>query len=251
MLLAKGIGGIFMEIATVQKARKLLLIGLLGAALTLMGDLLIGYVKFPEGAGMLESYFAAALALPVWRPILGGMIGFLGISLEFFGLMTVYPLLKQNMPRGAAFYKLSMYVYLAIAGGAVHLPCGVFMWLYHTAAEAAGQAVAYELAFHYILYFLLPVSMVFYVFFAGSSIVQFIAIIKGLTPLPKWYAVFNLLIVSAAFNVFRLAGNDALINGLATSNKSIGVIILFIALYIGFGKHIRQEDLDGAVALSR
>lgn len=103
-----------MEMQTTQKARKMLLIGLLGAILTLIGDLLIGYVKFPEGAGMLEGYFAAALALPVWRPILGGMAGFLGISLEFLGLMTVYPLLKKNMPKGAAFYKLSMYVYLAI-----------------------------------------------------------------------------------------------------------------------------------------
>ena len=233
-----------MEIKTTQKARTFLLIGLVGGVLTLIGDLLIGYVKFPDGAGMIESYFAAALALPVWRPILGGMAGFLGISLEFLGLMTVYPLLTKNMPRGAAFYRLSMYVYLAIAGGAVHLPCGVFMWLYHTAAEAAGQTVAYELAFHYILYFILPVSMVFYVFFAGSSIVQFVGIVKGKTPLPKWYAVFNLLIVSAAFNVFRLAGNDALVNGLATSNKSIGVIILFIALYVGFGKYVRQEDLQ-------
>lgn len=232
-----------MEIKTVQKAKNFLLIGLFGGVLTLIGDLLIGYVKFPDGAGMLESYFAAALVLPVWRPILGGMIGFLGISLEFLGLMTVYPLLKKNMPRGAAFYKLSMYVYLAVAGGAVHLPCGVFMWLYHTAAEAAGQAVAYELAFQYILYFLLPVSMVFYVFFAGSSIVQFVGIVKGHTPLPKWYAVFNLLIVSAAFNVFRLAGNHALVNGLATSNKSIGVILLFAALYIGYGKYVTQKDL--------
>lgn len=55
--------------------------------------------------------------------------------------------------------------------------------------------------------------------------------------------MFNLLIVSAAFNVFRLAGNYALVNGLAASNKSIGVIILFIALYVGFGKYVRQEDL--------
>lgn len=85
-----------MEIQTAQKARKLLLIGLLGAVLTLIGDLLIGYVKFPEGAGMLEGYFAAALVLPIWRPVLGGIIGFLGISLEFCGLMALYPLLKKK-----------------------------------------------------------------------------------------------------------------------------------------------------------
>lgn len=61
-----------MEIKTTQEARKLLLIGLLGAILTLIGDLLIGYVRFLDGAGMLEGYFAAALALP-WSgvPFLG------------------------------------------------------------------------------------------------------------------------------------------------------------------------------------
>lgn len=198
------------------------MIGLLGATLTLTGDLLIGYVKFPDGAGMLESYFAAALTLPVWRPILGGMIGFLGISLEFLGLMTVYPLLKKNMPRGAAFYRLSMYVYLAIAGGAVHLPCGMFMWLYHSVADAAGMEVAYHIAVQYILYFILPVSIVFYVFFAGSSIVQFAAIVRGKTPLPKWYALFNLLIVSVLFNAFRKIGNYAIVGASPPPTRAWG-----------------------------
>lgn len=232
-----------MEIKTTQKARKLLLIGLFGAILTLIGDLLIGYIKFPEGAGMLEGYFAAALELPVWRPILGGLIGFLGISLEFLGLMTIHPLLKKKMPKGAAFYKLSMYGYLAIAGGAVHLPCGVFMWLYHSVSDAAGQTVGYNIALQYILYFIIPVTAVFFVFFAGSSIVQFVAIIRGYTPLPKWYALFNLLIVSMFFNMFRKLGNYALVNGIGTSNKSLGAIILFIALFIGFGRYVKQEDL--------
>lgn len=233
-----------MEIKTVQKARNFLLLGMVGACFTLIGDLLIGYVKFPEGAGMLEGYFAAALALPVWRPILGGLIGFLGISLEFLGLMTIYPLLKKNMPKGAAFYKLSMYVYLAIAGGAVHLPCGVFMWLYHSVTDAAGQAVGYDIALQYLLYFILPVTVVFHVFFAGSSIVQFVGVVKGYTPLPKWYAVFNLLIVSVLFNALRNIGNDPIINGIGTSNKSLSAIVMFIALYIGFEKYVRQEDLQ-------
>ena len=32
------------------------------------------------------------------------MIGFLGISLEFLGLMTLYPLQKKKMPKRAVFY---------------------------------------------------------------------------------------------------------------------------------------------------
>lgn len=67
--------------------------------------------------------------------------------------MTLYPLLKKKMPKGAAFYKLSMYVYLAVAGGAVHLPCGVFMWLYHSVTDAAGQEIGYHIALQYVLYF--------------------------------------------------------------------------------------------------
>lgn len=233
-----------MEIKAIQEARTFLLIGIAGACLTLIGDLLIGYVKFPEGAGMLEGYFAAALALPVWRPILGALIGFLGISLEFCGLMTLYPLLKKDMPRGAAFYKLSVYVYLAVAGGAVHLPCGVFMWLYHSVADAAGQTIGYHIALQYVLYFILPVTVVFYVFFAGSSIVQFVGIVKGYTPLPKWYALFNLLILSMLFNGLRRIGNDAIINGIGTSNKSLAAIVMCIALYVGFGKHGHAPYLE-------
>lgn len=232
-----------MEIKTIQRARTFLLIGIAGACLTLIGDLLIGYIKFPEGAGMLEGYFAAALALPVWRPVLGGLIGFLGISLEFCGLMTFYPLLKKNMPRGAAFYKLSMYVYLAVAGGTVHLPCGVFMWLYHSVTDAAGQEIGYDIALRYVMYFILPVTVVFYVFFVGSSIVQFVGIIKGYTPLPKWYALFNLLILSICLNAFRGVGNYAIVNGIGTSNKSMAAIMMFLALFVGYGKYVKQENL--------
>ena len=83
-----------------EKAKKALKIGLFGAALTLIGDLLIGVAKFPEGANMMEGYFAIALAMPAWRPILGGLIGFVGICLEFPGLMAICPLFREKMPRG-------------------------------------------------------------------------------------------------------------------------------------------------------
>ena len=82
-------------------AERNLKIGLFGAALTLVGDLLIGAAKFPDGANMIEGYFAIALAMPAWRPILGGLIGFAGICLEFPGLMTIYPLIRARCPVAA------------------------------------------------------------------------------------------------------------------------------------------------------
>ena len=84
-----------------ETAERNLKIGLFGAALTLVGDLLIGAAKFPDGANMIEGYFAIALTMPAWRPILGGLIGFVGICLEFPGLMTIYPLSKKRVDRNA------------------------------------------------------------------------------------------------------------------------------------------------------
>ena len=219
------------------KAERYLKIGLFGAVLTLIGDLLIGAAKFPDGANMIEGYFAIALAMPAWRPILGGLIGFAGICLEFCGLMTIYPLIREKMPRGGKFYRLPMYVYLAVGGGAVHLPCGAFMWIYRSVAEAAGQAVGHDIAMKYLLYFLLPVAGVFAVFFIGANIVQFIAFFKECTPFPKWYCVFNLLLGKVVFNGVRRLGNTALINSIGTSNMSLGAIIMFTALLIGWKKY--------------
>ena len=227
-----------------ENAEKCLKIGLFGAVLTLIGDLLIGAAKFPDGADMVEGYFAIALAMPSWRPILGGLIGFLGISLEFFGLMTVHPLIREKMPRGGRFYKLAMYVYLAVGGGAVHLPCGVFMWLYKSVTETAGQAAGHDIALRYLLFFLLPAAIVFAVFFVGANVIQFIAFVKGRTPFPKWYCVFNLLIGKALFNGVRQLGNTALINGIGTSNMSLGAIVMFTALLLGWRKYVSDREFE-------
>lgn len=65
---------------------------------------------------------------------------------------------------------------------------------------------------------------------------------KDIRPVSQWYAVFNLLIVSVLFNVLRNIGSYPVINGICTSNKSLSAIVMFTAVYIGFGKYVRQED---------
>ncbi len=229
-----------------EKAERYLKIGLFGAMLTLIGDCLIGAAQFPAGANMIDGYFAIALDMPARRPVLGGLIGFVGICLEFPGLMTICPLIREKMPRGGRFYELAMFVYLALGGGAVHLPCGVFMWLYKSVSEAAGRRVGYDIALRYLLYFMLPAAAVFGVFFIGASVVQFIAFVKGRTPFPKWYCVFNLFVGKAVFNSVRRLGNTALINGIGTSNMSLGAIVMFSALLLGWKKYVgdREYEMD-------
>ena len=223
-----------------KKAENYLKLGIFGAVLTLIGDMLIGCVQFPDGANLLDSYLAAALAMPVWRPILGGLIGCLGISLEVPALLTIYPLIKDKTPKAGAFYKTAIYGYLALGGGAVHLPCGAFMWLYHAASDSAGTEAARVLALDYLLYFLLPVTAVFMVFFYGANIMQFISFIRAKTPFPEWYCIFNLLIFMGLFNSVRFIGNYPITNGIGTSNKSLGAIIMFAALLMGYRKYVSE-----------
>ena len=214
-----------------EKTERYLKIGLFGALLTLIGDYLIGAAKFPDGANMIDGYFAIALDMPAWRPILGGLI-------------TICPLIREKMPRGGRFYQLAMYVYLALGGGAVHLPCGTFMWIYKAVTESAGTEVGRDIATRYLLYFLLPAAVVFGVFFVGASAVQFVAFAKGRTPFPKWYCVFNLLIGKAVFNAVRRLGNTALCNGIGTSNMSLGAIVMFTALLLGWKKYVNEWEFE-------
>ena len=227
-----------------EKAERYLKIGLFGALLTLIGDYLIGAAEFPDGANMIDGYFAIALDMPAWRPIQGGLIGFAGICMEFPGLMTIYPLIREKMPCGGKFYKLAMYIYLAVGGGAVHLPCGAFMWIYKAVTESAGTEVGRDIATRYLLYFLLPAAVVFGVFFIGASAVQFIAFVKSRTPFPKWFCLFNLLVGKAVFNSVRQLGNTALINGIGTSNMSLGVIVMFTALLLGWKKYVGEKEYE-------
>ena len=224
-----------------KKNTHMLKLSLVGAVLTLFGDLLIGYAQFPDGVSMIEGYLAAALSYPAWRPIAGGLIGLVGICMEVPGLLTVYSLMKDKMPQGAKFYKLSMYVYLALGGAAVHLPCGVLMWLYREVSRMAGTAAAYDLTFRYVLYVMGPPTVVFSLFFLGANILMFFAFIRGKTPLPKWYCVFNPILMKGLFNGFRFLGNHAINNGIATSNMSLGAIVLFLALLIGYQKYLPAE----------
>ena len=48
-----------------QKIKNRLYLGIFGAFLTFIGDMLIGYIQFPDGVNMIDGYFAAALAMPI------------------------------------------------------------------------------------------------------------------------------------------------------------------------------------------
>ena len=67
---------------------------------------------------------------------------------------------------------------------------------------------------------------------------------RGRTPFQKWYCVFNLLIGQVVFNAVRQLGNTALINGIGTSNKSLGAIVMFTALLMAWPRRLYTADRE-------
>lgn len=216
-----------------QIFKKNLIIGLIGAVLVLTGDFLMGYVEFPEGVNLLAGYYAAALKLPTWRPVLGGYLSFFGIALELPAFLMIADLIKEGMPKGAAFYRLTAYAYLALGGGAVRFPCGIFMWLFHTGKDVAGEAAGYELAFRYFMYFLVPCAALFLIFFIGGSLVLFVGFLSGKTSFPRWFVLFHPLIWMIVFHFIGQIGNQPFFHGIGTSCVNIGSLVMFLALLAG------------------
>ena len=55
--------------------------------------------------------------------------------------------------------------------------------------------------------------------------------------------MFNLLLGKAVFNAVRRLGNTALCNGIGTSNMSLGAIVLFAALLLGWKKYVGDKEV--------
>ena len=90
---------------------------------------------------------------------------------------------------------------------------------------------AYELTAGFMLYFLVPATVLFLVFFLILTMTQIKAFAKGLTPLPKWAWVFSVLFGLPAAALLKIP-DLPLPNALATGWINIGNIWMFGGLLL-------------------
>ena len=74
----------------------------------------------------------------------------------------------------------------------------------------------------FLIWFLLPATVIFLAFFIVAASVQIRAFAKGNTPLPKWCWVFNILIGIPWIIMMRIIGDYPITNALAAAWISIG-----------------------------
>ena len=204
-----------------QRIRHLLKIGILASLMVLTGDMLLGWGVSDPSVTNLPAVFTRYLSVSDGRIIVSALLGLIGIPIECLCWFAIYRMMKPFSEKDAHAYRAGIIGCLAFGGCGVHVPCCMAVWmLKHFYADDHATAIQEMLCF--IGWFLLPVTVIFLVFFLLAAVVQIWAFSKGHTPLPRRCWVFSVLFGFVFAVVMRLIGNYGLTNALATGWISIG-----------------------------
>lgn len=138
---------------------------------------------------------------PLKRPLGSMLFGVLALAMIFCGYLGLYEWMKQYSMMYAAIIMAAAIVFI-VPGTAHHIFCGVVEWLYIRLGRT-------EEARKVILELFKKTSVTMAACYVGLlvfSVSFFIAVVSGITPLPRWVCVFNILPIFIVLSPFRIAG---------------------------------------------
>lgn len=204
-------------------------LGLFGAFLTLIGDLILGWgVQDETLTGILRMY-SAYTGTSDGGIFASALLGLLGLILEGLCYFGVYRLFAENAPQYAHRYRAGIFGYVIFGGCGFHVPvCAAVFLMKH--------GLSTELLEKYAAYFVTPSTALFWIFFLVLVITQIQVFAKGLTPYPKGCWVFSLPVGMAAAMLLKLFGNQPWVNALTCAWISIGNLWMFGGLLAAMKK---------------
>ena len=195
-------------------------VGLFGAVLTFIGDMLLGWGVEDETLAGLSRMFSAYTDISDLGIFFAAILGLFGIAIEGLCYFGIYRLMAEQAPKYAHRYRAGIFGYMIFGPCGFHVPvCAVVFLMKYGLAEA--------LVLKYALYFVLPAFVLFWVSFAVLEITQIKAFAKGLTPYPKWCWVFSLPVGMVAAILMTVFGNQAWVNAISCAWISAGNLWMF------------------------
>lgn len=213
-----------------ERIAHLFKIGIVAAFMVLIGDMLLGWGTVDESMSGMDQYFSRYLEVSNARVVWSAILGLIGIPLESLCYFGVYRCIAVKSEKYAHRYRSGILGMLAF-GGFVHVVCCAVIYHFKS-LYAIDPSSATDGAVKFALYFLVPVTGIFFIFFLLAAVTQFMAFAKGLTPYPKWCAVFSIISGVVVVIVMKLIGNYSFANALSTGWISIGSIWTFGGLLI-------------------
>ncbi len=206
-----------------RKIKRFIFIGLIGAAITVCGEMLQGAVPSGEAVDKMDRLFSSFDDLPIWRIGLGSTLGALGILLQFFGVYGIFLSFRNKESRAAKIYYMGMYVF-SILGAIVHVLMSMMIDAYKISMEHMVEVT---------IWFVAPIVVLFFIGYIPFAIAMAMQFWKRQTALPKWLFWLNPLFGKVIFNaITSVLPGSALTNGISFSNMGLSSVILFAAVLL-------------------
>ena len=149
-------------------------------------------------------------------------------------------MIQPYSEKDAHAYRAGIIGCLAFGGCGVHVPCCMAVYLLrHFYADDPASAV--QQIMPWLVWFILPATFIFMIFFSVTAIVQLRAFRSGHTPLPRRCWAFSLLFGLIWILVMRLSGDHCITNALATGWISIGNLWMMGGLLITMKRRIKHD----------
>ena len=148
-----------------------------------------------------EKLSAAFEGMPLRQPLLAMLLGCMAMFMFFFGYMALCDWMRPYSEISAALMRVGCGMVFTF-GMAHHVFCGVPEWLYIRLGRT-------QEALKIINEFFKQTSITMFVCYLGFlvfGVTFFAAVVSGVTPLPRWACVFNILPLMLALMPTRVGG---------------------------------------------
>lgn len=214
-----------------NRVTHLLKLGIIASIMVLAGDMLLGWGVGDPEVTELPATYSRYLSVSDGRIYAAALLGLIGIPIECLCWFAIYRLIKPYSENYAHIYRGGIIGCLAFGGCGVHVPCCIAVWLLKRFYRADPAGIVSSIG-PWMIWFLVPATVIFIIFFLLTAIYQIKAFANSKTPYPKWCWIFSVLFGVIFATVMRLTGDHAVTNALATGWISIGNLWMMSGLLI-------------------
>ncbi len=235
-----------MEHKDYAKLKKLFIIGIIFAAVTMFGgEMPIGWTVYPEVDNEVSAMLIGCGNLTLIQLVCGVFFGGIGIPLQYYGYKAIGIIAENGGCKKCG--KLIHIGAKAIAflGGTVHIICVALMFVCRMEQTNSIHQIPQSVV-DFAIWLVLPISVFFMAVYIPMTIAMMIPVIKGKTIFPKWAFVFNPIFFKIFLNALSfVAPNTELMNAIRMSNMGLGSLVTFTGLLILLVRYYKKSSKIG------
>ena len=222
----------------IPRIKHLMKLGILASIIALSADIVLGYGAASSAGSSIPATLVRYMDVSDGRLLWSAVLGMIGIPLAALCWFAVYRLIVPQSEKYAHAYRAGIFGCLIFGGCGVHIPCCAAVYFMKKMYEHDPDT-AFDESLKFILYFLIPATILFLIFYVVLITVHIKAFAKGLTPLPKRAWIFNPLFGLLAAVVLKLP-NVPLTNALAAGWINLGNLWMFGGLLIMLNRNEKR-----------